>query len=243
MVSSNIAKSLLEMSLIAGLLGFSSASFGDEETGKTLTIMFRAARSVLLDKKIVDLNKNPKSVGLEMAEAQKSLEKKYLSLTGRKLEIDTDAARVMKMAIDQVFENAFTGKYRDKWATTKHYPGKLLPARFAREVGQKLKEFSGGKYELHVTTFEDCLVNPDNKPDSWEKIQMSKKFATKSWERGKGFYQTLAKENEARYINPEYYDASCLNCHGGDPGKIIHPNCPNKELGEFAGAISIVMKE
>ncbi len=242
MILSNTAKNVLKMSIVAGLLGFGSVSFGDEETGKTLTTMLRAARSVIADK-IKEMQTNPKAAGMEMADAQKAVDKKYLSLTGKKLETNSEATKAMKEAIDKVFEAAFNDKYKDTWATTKHYPNKLLPARFAREVGLKLKEVSGGKYELHLTAIDDCLVNPDNKADTWETAQMNEKLSTKGWERGKGFFQDIADKKEARYIIPEYYDTNCLNCHGGDKGKEIHPKCPNKEVGSFGGAISIVMKK
>ncbi len=233
---------MIMMGIFAGLLGFSSVSFGDEETGKTLTTMLRAARSVISDK-IKQMQTNPKEAGLEMADAQKALERKYLSLTGRNLEVNTDATKAMKTAIDIVFDNAFSDRYKETWATTEQYPNKLLPERFAREVGLKLKEVSGGKFDLHLTAIDDCLVNPENKADGWESTQMNNKLGTKSWERGKGFSQNLTDKKEVRYISPEYYDASCMSCHGGEPGKVIHPKCPNKEIGSFGGAISIIMKK
>lgn len=224
------------------LLGFSSVSFGDEETAKTLATMLRAARSVISDK-IKKMQTNPKEAGIDMADAQRAFEKKYVSLTGRTLEINSEATKAMKTAIDIVFDNAFSDRYKDTWATTEHYSNKLLPERFAREVGLKLKEVSGGKYQLRLTAIDDCLVNQENKADTWEATQMISKFNAKSWERGKGFFQDLDRKKEARYIIPEYYDTSCLSCHGGDPGKAIHPKCTYKEAGAFGGAISIVIKK
>ncbi len=237
------SKSLLKLGLAVSFLGFGSVSLGaaDEETAKTLTYLFRSARSVIADN-IKNMQTNPKDAGLDMAAAQKATDKKYLSATGKKLDTSDPAAKALKEAVDKVFEASFNDKYKETWASSKHYPNKLLPARFAREIGQKLKETSAGKYEIRLIATDDCLVNPDNKPDAWETKIMSEKIGTKGWERNKGYFESQADQKQARYILPEYYDTNCLNCHGGAKGKEIHPKCPNTEIGSFGGAISIIMK-
>jgi ribosomal protein L17 len=234
---------VLNLGMTLVLAGFGSSAFGaaDEETAKTLTTIFRSARAVVADN-IKSMQTNPKDAGLDMAGAQKAVDKKYLAATGGKIDTANDAAKSLKDSIDAVFTKSFADGFKETWAASKHYPNKLLPARFAREIGQKLKETSGGKYEIRLTVIDECLVNPENKADEWEQKMMKEKIGTKGWEKNKGFFEVQADKKQARYILPEYYDSNCLNCHGAAKGKELHPNCPNTELGSFGGAISVIMK-
>lgn len=244
MYLTTFSKRLLSLAAIAGLLGLGSVSYGaaDEETAKTLGTLYRSARSVISDN-IKNMQTNPKDAGIDLPAALKSVDKKFLSQTGKKPDTSNEAVKSLSDAINKVFEASFSDKYKDTWATSKHYPNKLLPARFAREMGLKLKEMSAGKYDIRLTVIDDCLVNPDNKADAWETKVMTEKIGTKAWERNKGYFEESADKKEARYIIPEYYDTNCLNCHGGAKGKELHPKCPNTEIGSFGGAISIVMKK
>lgn len=217
-------------------------STSDEFTGRYLTTILRAARTAFYDLDTEKMDTNPAAAGVDLATMEALIKKKYLNLTGKKLEYETAGSRLMENAIKLVLEDAFKDRYKTKWANEKFYPNKLLPERFAREIGLKLKEISEGRFNLHISTIDDCLVNPDNKSDEWERKQIGEKFTVKTWDKTKGFYENLANERTDRFAFPNYFEKRCLTCHGGDEGKALHPNCPNMNLGAFGGIYSIILK-
>ncbi len=180
----------LKIGMTLVLVGFASPAFGvaDEETAKTLTKIFRSARAVVADN-IKSMQTNPKDAGLDMAGIQKAVDRKYLEATGIKIDITNEATKNLKDSIDTVFTKAFADGFKETWAASKHYPNKLLPFRFAREIGQKLKATSSGKYEVRLTVTDDCLINPKNKADDWERKIMNEMIATKGWEKNKGYFE------------------------------------------------------
>jgi len=242
MTTMNVRLKIKLIITIAAMTLVSAVSFGatDEEVAKKMTTLYRSARGVITES-ISKMKTNPKAAGLNMKKAKKRVEKLYLASTGTKLTVDDEPSKKLMEAIDAVFTKAFADGYADTWATAEHYPNKLLPARFAREVGEELKKVSAGKYYIRLTVAPDCLVNSSNAPDTWEKDTIVKKLSQKSWKRNEGFSETVG--DSFRYILPEYYAKGCLNCHGGAPGKAIHPKCSGTELGAFGGAISISIKK
>jgi mono/diheme cytochrome c family protein len=53
-------------------------------------------------------------------------------------------------------------------------------------------------------------------------------------------------EKEYRYMLPEFYMPTCIQCHGTNPGqegKQIHPTSLARRVGDFAGAISVTIKK
>ena len=143
-------------------------------------------------------------------------------------------------AIEFVITNAKDGKYTDKWPSGP-YANKFLPARFARETGLKFSELTDGKGILKLTTSNALLVNSDNKADSWENSIIENKFLNQDWPRNQVFSEQTPKG--FRLLLPEYYKSGCLVCHSGDAGKSIHAGGISGDLGDFGGAISVILAE
>lgn len=221
--------------------GMGRNSTSDELTGRYLATILRAARAAFYDLDTEKMQTNPAAAGLTIEMMEALISKKYVTLTGKKLEYETQGSKMLQKAIRLVLEKAFADGYKDTWANEKFYPNKLLPERFMRELSAKLNEVSVGNYTLRITNLKDCLVNSNNASDDWEKAVITDKFSSK-WDKTKGYFENLPNTRTDRYIFPDFYEKRCLNCHGGDAGKELHPVCPNMKLGAFGGALSFLSK-
>jgi two-component system, NarL family, sensor histidine kinase BarA len=114
----------------------------------------------------------------------------------------------------------------------------LNPAAVGRGIGDIMARSE--KYSFKQTNL--AVRNTANAPDffEWEKL-----LVLKSNPQMKELYgEDIVREQKAfRYLLPLYYEASCLDCHGGQPGEIDVAGYPKegKQVGDFAGALSIVV--
>lgn len=221
--------------LIFSLFGFQFAAHADEsEIATNLTTLLRSARAVTVNtEKIADPSKFDVDAFLEKTR------KNYLRASGKKLDKSDPVLGKLMQTMELVITDAKAGKYQNKWDSGK-YAHKFLPARFAREAGLKLKELTNGKVILKLTTSNALLVNPANKADSWENNVIESKFLSKDWP--KDAVVTEKTGEGFRLILPEYYQSGCLGCHGGEEGKSIHAQPVAGNLGDFGGAISVILK-
>lgn len=213
----------------------------DEALARKLTLLLRSARAMISSnpKMIAD----PTTAGLKAADLMDGAKKNYIKATGAALDDTDEATSKLLKAIGEVFEGAVGGKYKDRWTTGVEYPGKFLPARFATEVSSKFSQMTDGKYVLRLTVPDKFLVNKDNKADEWESGVIEGKFLKPDWQRGKVYFENATYRGKPAYraIVPEYYDATCLKCHGGTEGSRIHGSKAVGQLGNVGGAISVVI--
>jgi len=91
-----------------------------------------------------------------------------------------------------------------------------------------------------LTTSNALLINSENKADAWENAAIETKFLSAGWKRNRVYSEKTSLSY--RLILPEYYKSGCLGCHGGEQGKKIHAQPISGNLGDFGGAISVILK-
>ena len=219
--------------LVMFLSGTAAAS--PESTADTLAKFFRAARSVVAVRR--DMIGEPKKtpVGTTFVKGAKGIYKRH---TGAPLDETSPYVRDLMEAIAAVADKAHSGGFDEMWPSGQ-YAKKLLPARFAKAVADEFSSRTGNKASIKLTVPDELLVNPENRADDWEREVINGQFKGGSWPRNKIF--TAQIDSTFRYILPEYYDGSCLGCHGGDNGKDIHAGKVEGKMGDIGGAISVTL--
>ena len=214
---------------------YSTFTLADEkETATNLTTLLRSARSVTVNKATIA---DPSQ--FDVSKFIKKTKKNYLRSAGKKIDKSDVMMQQLLDAIIFVIRKAKAGEYKDKWPSGQ-YAHQFLPARFARETGLKFSELTGGKGTIKLTTSTGLLVNPKNRPDAWESTVISSKFLSNDWPRDQVMEESTSEGY--RLLLPEYYKSGCLDCHGGANGKSIHAEPISGNLGDFGGAISVILK-
>lgn len=210
------------------------------EISTELTSIFRAARKVI---SVNQAHINDASVGdkgLSADVVATKTKRNYKAATRHALTLDSDAKKAMMHAVKEVMD-ASQDLINEKGVGLKG----LLPAIFARQVATKFSQKMKGKMTIKLTAPKQYVRNRANHPDTWEHSTIEERFKQTDYERGKPFSQkTKHKGKEVfRFILPEYYDRSCLNCHGQPKGArdITGGRKEGGVLGELGGAISIVI--
>src|SRR5262249_38471030 len=118
----------------------------------------------------------------------------------------------------------------------------FIPATFARLVTERLQEKVGDIAQVKVTAPPTLVRNRKSRPDDWEKGVILGKSLAPGWPRGQVYWQIApSKGREAlRVMVPEYYDASCLTCHGQKKGEMDITGYPKEGAseGDLGGIIS-----
>jgi hypothetical protein len=207
-----------------------------------LTTLLHAARQVISDNQ--DLI-NEKRAGKDLT-APKVLEEakaEYARVTGHPLPaLDPTSQEGMMLqaeleAIQEVMDQA-QELINDP---NREFKG-FLPAIFAYRVADSFRIKVGNHAYLKLTAPEELIRHRDNAPDAWESEMIKTKFQAPNWEKG----QFVAEEAELngkkayRLLIPEYYEKSCLACHGEPKGAtdITGWKKEGGKLGDVGGAIS-----
>lgn len=119
----------------------------------------------------------------------------------------------------------------------------FIPAVFARLTNERFGEKTRGAATIKVTAPPELVRNRKARPDDWEAGMLADRFAAADWPKG----QAVAAEVDGgfRMLIPEYYNASCLTCHGEPKGEVDVTGFPKEggHEGDLAGAISITLAE
>ncbi|OUS06646.1 hypothetical protein A9Q81_01815 [Gammaproteobacteria bacterium 42_54_T18] len=228
-------KSLLIKCIVTIVLSvtstFTFASGRDVATD--LTTLLRSARAITVNS--VTIN-DPSAFNL--SDFVTKTKSNYEKSAGKKFDESNVLLTQLMDSMTYVIKNAKEGRYEGKWSTGA-YANKFLPARFARLSGLRFEELTGGKAIIRLTTSAQLLVNTENKADSWEEDVIEQKFRNPSWPKNK-IHDNYTNDGY-RLMLPEYYKAGCMRCHGGGQGKAIHAEPVEGHLGEFGGAISVLI--
>ena len=218
----------------------------DEEVALSLADLLRAARGVVSANQ--DLINDPsiadKGLTGEVVLAE-SLQQ-YRQSTGEDLsKIDGDsrygrAMSALQKAIVQV---------TDEHQSTINMPGigfkGFIPAVYARLVNERFGELMQGEAEMKVTAPKELVRNRKARPDPWEAQIIETKFLSSDWPRGEPFSasSTIKGREAFRILIPEYYQASCLSCHGQPKGELDVTGYPKEggEEGSLGAAISVTL--
>ena len=201
-----------------------------------ISMFFRASRKVISDKQehINNTEIGFKSLTGENVAAQAI--QNYRNISGKN-KLSSDIS-VMIKALKEVMDQAqplINLKGRG-------FKG-FLPAVFARQVATKFSDKMQGEIFIKLTAPEKYLRNRKNRADSWESQVFDTQFSSNTWIKDRIVSEVVKSEGQEvfRLMLPEYYDQSCLQCHG-EPKNSIDVTGGLKEggqLGELGGAISV----
>lgn len=128
-------------------------------------------------------------------------------------------------------------------------PGKgyksFLSPIFTDQVAREFSRTMEGTAAIRITAPPELLRNRRHKPDEWELDVIEKRFKAADWEKGKVFAQRIDYKGKpsVRLLVPQYYDQSCLKCHGEPKGErdINGGRKEGAKLGDLGGALSVVI--
>ena len=199
-----------------------------------LTSLLRATRQVISDEQ--DAMAAGKILsGKELVERASA---KYAEQTGHALPtLDPTSAegRMLQAEMEAIQEVMDEAHVRGD-------PKRLVPAVFTYQVAQRFTSKVGEFAYVKLTAPSELIRHQPNMPDTWEKNVIQDKFQSAGWKKGE-FVEEVAElkgKKAYRVIIPEYYEPSCLACHGEPKGSIDITGGKKEggKLGDLGGAIS-----
>lgn len=216
----------------------------NEGISKELTTLFRSARGVISKNQKHINNADIGDKGLSGDAVVAKAKENYKAATGSDFTIGEGTKGESQQAMLQAIIDTMNEAQPLINEQGKGFKG-FLPAIFARQVATKFSDNMEGKAVIKLTAPKSYVRNRKNRPDDWENSIIEDKFKDAGYEKGKPFLEnTTHKGKQAfRYILPEYYNESCLSCHGGTKGDrdITGGKMEGGKLGELGGAISLVL--
>ena len=145
--------------------------------------------------------------------------------------------QALEDAIQEVMDQAQTS-INDP---TRGFKG-FVPAVFAYRVADSFDQRAGDAAYLKLTAPEELIRHRSNMPDSWEEQIIKTKFQSAEWRKGQLVEgeADLNGKKAYRMLIPEYYQPSCLACHGEPKGAtdITGGKKEGRKLGDLGGAVS-----
>ncbi len=239
---------LLALGLCLGLTASAADTPTEEEAviASSLAAMLRASRTVI--SRHQDLINDP-TIGDKGLDGEAVLAETlqiYRSMTGiDALSIDPESrhGRLLRAQMDAIAEVV------DTHQPTLNARGvgfkAFIPSTFGRLVNEAFGTRAGAEAEVKVTAPPAYIRNRKARPDGWEAEVIETKLLSPDWPTGR-FYAAVADSKGRpafRMAMPEYYDASCLVCHGGPKGEMDVTGYPKEggKEGELGGVISITL--
>ena len=239
-VGRSAALALLFAIAASGAVVEARAQASQEELATELTVLLRSGRLVISDNQalINDAAKGDK--GLTPEKVLATAKENYKKAAGKALptpaagSLDERALKAMLESIGEVMAKN-QGLINEKG---KAYKG-FLPAVFARQVAESFTAKMKGEVIVKLTAPKELIRNRTNKPDEWEHAVFIQQFKKADYAKGKPYFQTVA--GTFRYMIPEYYGSTCLQCHGEPKGEkdISGGLKEGAKLGDLGGALSL----
>jgi hypothetical protein len=243
--------------VLCGLLCVVAASLGparaespvpdnDRQIADELAAMLRAGRTVISNNQARINDPALGDKGLTGAAVLAESVKLFVQATGRDPDKFARGSREDTLIKAQM---AAIAEVVDANQTTINAKGQgfkgFIPAVFARLVNEAFERRVGAVAAMKVTAPLDLVRNRKSLPDGWEKDVIGSKFLDAAWPKGQVFAAETTVSGRAafRLAVPEYYNASCLSCHGGPKGDIDVTGYP-KEGGQekdLGGVISVTL--
>ncbi len=237
--------------LIAGAAGASAAGAApptDEDAviARSLAGMLQDGVNVISDnQKLIDdpeLGDKHLTGEIVLADAVKNFSK-TMGYDPTKLDPASRGSRLLREMMDSIAEvmDANQSTINAKGTGFKGF----IPAVFARLVDEAFNRRAKGEAEVKLTTRPEVVRNRKARPDAWEAEIIKTKLLAADWPHGQ-LYSAATKTNGRpafRVMVPEYYEASCLACHGSPEGEMDITGYPKEgsKLGELGGVISITL--
>lgn len=213
---------------------------------RQLADILSAAEKVIADNQdlIDDPSKGDKGLGTEVVMTKAAAN--YLEATKEAMpstDGDTRRAKLTKTLITVI------RGVLDKAQPLINEQGKgyksFLPPIFTDQVAREYSRTMEGVAVIRITAPKELIRNRRHKPDDWENSVIDTKFKAAGWEKGKPFIEHVDYKGKpgVRLLSAQYYDQSCLKCHGEPKGE-RDLNGGIKEgakLGDLGGAISVII--
>ena len=222
------------------------AEEGMEEIALSLATLLRSARAVISDNQAHINGASIGDKGLSGTAVVTQAKANFLKATGHSVDsllssgLQGDLLKIQLSAIASVMDDA-QGMINEQGVGFKGF----LPAIFARQVAVRFSSENGHKADLKLTAPKAYVRNRANRPDKWEHSVIETKFKSAGYPNGQHFAEAAPKKGKPAYrlIIPEYYNESCLSCHGSPKGErdITGGKKEGGTLGELGGAISIAI--
>ncbi len=216
------------------------AATTDKIMAERMTALFRSARAVISKNQalINDASKGDK--GLTGDTVVDGAKINYKKSTSQDLDESSDAVKAMLGAIRDSMNQA-QPVINEKGRAFKGF----IPAIFARHVADSFNAKMKGKMKIKLTVSKKLVRNRANRPDKWESNIIQTKFLDADYQKGKPVAENATYKGKTayRYILPEYYTDSCLDCHGGPKGDldITGGKKEGGKQGEMGGAVSFMI--
>jgi hypothetical protein len=210
-----------------------------------LATLFRAGRAVISEnqKLINDETKGDK--GLTAEKVVGLAKENYKKATNKELRTDrgTLEGKLTQAMLESMKE------VMDKAQGLINKPGVgfkgFLPATFGHRVAETFKKKVEETASIKLTAPKSYVRNRANAPDAWEDQIIESKLKANDWTKNKAYAEMGEHKGKPAYrlLIPEYYGASCLDCHGEPKGEkdITGGKKEGGKLDEVGGAISVVI--
>lgn len=216
------------------------AETSEEDLAAQLTVLMRSARVVISENQALINDPDKGDKGLAPEKVLAGAKENYKKATGKPLpsaasgSLEERSQKAMLESITEVMAKN-QGLINEKG---KGYKG-FLPAVFAREVAEKFSAKMKGEIIVKLTAPKELIRNRTNRPDEWEHSVFVQQFKRADYVKGQPYSQTVGKN--FRYMVPEYYGATCLQCHGEPKGEkdISGGLKEGAKLGDLGGAVSL----
>ncbi|MBR0717801.1 DUF3365 domain-containing protein [Bradyrhizobium liaoningense] len=121
----------------------------------------------------------------------------------------------------------------------------FIPAVFARLVNEAFARRAKGEAEIKATGPLERIRNRKARPDAWETDVIKSKLLAPNWPRDQAYSAAVETHGRPafRVMVPQYYDQTCLACHGSPKGEVDITGYPKEgaQLNELGGVISIIL--
>lgn len=235
--------SLFSSLLLCGITSSAlAADLTQDELAAELTTLMKSARLVISDNQVMINDAEKGDKGLSADKVLSTAKDNYKKATGKALPTPASGSleeRSQKAMIESILEtmNKNQALINEKG---KGYKG-FLPAVFARQTAEGFTTRMKGEISVKLTAPKELIRNRANRPDEWEHSVIVQQFKKADYVKGRPFSQTVA--NDFRYLVPEYYGATCLQCHGEPKGEkdISGGLKEGAKLGDLGGALSLTI--
>jgi hypothetical protein len=237
--------------LVAGTMPPSAASpegATDEDVmiAKSLAEMLNASRTVISREQARINDPQLGDKGLSGSAVLEQARRIYQTTTGADpatIDPTSRRGRLLRAQLDAIVEVMDTHQATINAKGT-GFKG-FIPQAFARLVNEAFSRRARGEAEVKLTASPDRIRNRKARPDAWEAEIIKTKLLNPDWPRGQPYSAVVELKGRPafRVMVPEYYDASCLTCHGSPKGELDVTGYP-KEGGkenELGGVTSLVL--
>lgn len=234
------------MLIMPGLPAVAATQAENEALANMVTVLFRAARKVISDNQALINDPDKGDKGLTADKAVAATKENFAKAMGKDIDSypkDSPSGRAISAMLQSV------GKVVNQNQALINEKGKgfkgFIPASFARQTANEFTAMMKGKIEIKLTAPKAIIRNRANRPDEWEHAVIEQRFKKPDYPKGDHFAEMADYEGSTvyRFMSPEYYAASCLNCHGDPKGErdISGGLKEGSKLGDLGGATSVVI--